>query len=177
MYGRELTLDGLSRKSAGCLTGLLFRAQPIVRTHNREIFGYELLYRAQHPNDWSAVDSSLLRYLAEHEVAVPVFVNLSNDLLRNLDEGLVVAAHMRNDVYFEWSEIMCDEAAFQTTVAQIERLVQRGVRLVIDDFGSGRDGFQRIASVPQLFAAKIDGAFFHKSRRSPKLVVDGVRFP
>jgi len=155
---------------AGCpaseLSGTLFRAQPIVRAQGEDIFAYELLYRGQHPSRWESVDASLLRYLAKYDLGVPLFVNLSNESLCSVDEALVVAAHERNNVFFEWTEVLCDDASFTKIARRINVLIEKGMRFVVDDVGTGRDGLERITELGKVYAAKIDGRLFHKSRRS-----------
>jgi len=151
---------------AADLPGSLFRAQSIVRAHDEGVFAYELLYRGEHPSKWEFVDASLLRYLATHSVSAPIFVNLSNESLRSADEALVVAVHECNDVFFEWTEVPCDDESFTRTSKRINALIGMGLRFVVDDVGAGRDGLERIMELGSVYAAKIDGRLFHKSRAS-----------
>lgn len=150
------------------MTGLMFEAQPIVSTSAKEVFAYEALYRATPPPVWKTVDEALLRYLIARPVNVPLFINLSNELLHDAHEEQLLAVHEANDIYFEWSEKSCGESYFTDIVTRINSLTKKGLRVVVDDLGSGQDGLGRIAALERLYAAKIDGRLFQRARRSVK---------
>jgi EAL domain-containing protein (putative c-di-GMP-specific phosphodiesterase class I) len=150
----------------GSSTGSLFVTQPIVRTGVRDLFAREILYRGNRPTDWRHVDGVLLRYLAENMVSGLLWVNISNQTLDHVDEELVTAACAHNNLIIEWSESVSDDAAFSENAKAINRLVSKGVRFAVDDVGAGRDGLQRIAEMDSVYAVKVDGAMFQRSRES-----------
>jgi EAL domain-containing protein (putative c-di-GMP-specific phosphodiesterase class I) len=137
---------------------LPFIVQPILKVSDAQPFGYEILYRGKRPVDWRVVDADLLKFLADTEVKIPLFVNLSNDSVMAMDEGMLMAAHERNSIYFEWSETINDDAEFRQVVEKISALSRRGLKFVIDDFGAGRDALQRLFAVEHVAAIKLDGS-------------------
>lgn len=141
---------------------LPFIVQPLLQPRNSELFGFEVLYRGVHPVDknWTSIDESVLRWLAENKVSSKLFVNLSNDTIMAVDEELLFAVHKQNTIYFEWSEVVSDQRQFLMITEKINRWTQRGLRFVIDDFGAGRDGFERLFKLGQVTAVKFDGSFF-----------------
>lgn len=144
-------------------TFLPFIAQPILSGANQVPFAFEILYRGKHPETdqgWCDVDMSMLRYLANHTVNVPLFVNLGNETILNVDEELLFAAHKKNNLFFEWSEVIAEESKFKALTAKINHWSRQGLRFVIDDFGAGRDGFERLFSVEFIYAIKFDRIFF-----------------
>ncbi|HJV75087.1 MAG TPA: EAL domain-containing protein [Noviherbaspirillum sp.] len=146
-----------------------FRVQPLLSPHNVGVFGYEVLYGGVHPSDalgWVEVDYALLRYLARYKMNASLFVNLSNQTILSIDEELLRAAHACNDLYFEWSEVVAEESQFKEIIRRINRWTERGLRFVIDDFGTGRDGFERMFAVERITALKIDGGFFRMASKN-----------
>lgn len=142
---------------------LPFIVQPLYDARDRSIFGYEALYSGSRPAPWAAVDRCMVRYLATTHVDVPLFINLSNETICTIDEELIFEAHRLNNVFYEWSEMMSDDLAHQAVVKKLNAWANKGLRLVIDDFGAGRDGLQRIFSVEHITAIKIDGDLFQRS--------------
>lgn len=148
---------------------LPFIAQPLLQPHSNEVFGYEVLYRGPHPADknWRAIDESVLAHLAQTKMTAPLFVNLSNDTILTIDEEVLFAVHHKNIVYFEWSEALSDERKFRSVIDKINDWTKRGLRFVIDDFGAGRDGFERLFAVERVTAVKFDGGFFNTALNNP----------
>jgi EAL domain-containing protein (putative c-di-GMP-specific phosphodiesterase class I) len=143
---------------------LPFIAQPLYSARDREIFGYESLYAgATRPTSWTEVDVSMLSFLSSFQIDVPLFVNLSNETICSIDEEMVFEAHRINNIFFEWSEVMIDDAAYTQIIAKLNAWGKKGLRIVIDDLGAGRDGLHRILAVEYVTAVKFDGDFFRKS--------------
>lgn len=133
--------------------------QPIVGAMNGKPFGFEVLYRGNHPQTqqgWCVVDLTMLQFLSTYPIAVTLFVNLSNETILTVDEDLLFAAHCKNNVFFEWSEAVSENGPFKKIIEKINGWTKRGLRFVIDDFGAGRDGFERLFAVEHVAAIKID---------------------
>lgn len=153
----------LLQMATACPTEQLpFIVQPLLQPRNGEIFGWEVLYRGTHPvnRDWTGIDTSMIRFLANHKMSVSLFVNLSNDTVLTIDEDLLFAASKKNSLFFEWSEVISEEPKFKAVIRKINDWTKRGLRFVIDDFGAGRDGFERLFAIDRITAIKFDGAFF-----------------
>lgn len=131
--------------------------QPIVRAFDFSPFGYEILYRGRHPVVWKSVDKAMLRFLAKHTVDIPLFLNLSNETVLSLDENLLFEAHERNSIFLEWSEMVVAESKFEQIKSLLKRWGDRGLRIVIDDFGKGRDALERMFAFDSIHAIKVDG--------------------
>lgn len=144
---------------------LPFIVQPLMQPRNNEVFGYEVLYRGMHPKnkDWSSIDATMLRFLSGHKVKARLFVNLSNDTILSVDEELLFAASQKNSLFFEWSEVVSDEPKFQAIIAKINQWTKQGLPFVIDDFGAGRDGLERLFAIDHVTAIKFDGGFFRRA--------------
>lgn len=140
-----------------------FVVQPLLHTNSAELYGYEALYRGPWPTQslgWLEVDLTLLRYLSKSTVEAPLFVNLSNETILTIDEEILFAAGANNQIYFEWSEAVADDKEFQKIVERINRWSLAGLRFVIDDFGTGRDGLERMFAVEGISVVKIDAGMF-----------------
>lgn len=148
---------------------LPFIAQPLLQPRNSEVFGFEVLYRGVHPTDknWTSIDESVLRWLAKNKISAPLFVNLSNDTIMSIDEKLLFEAHSKNTIFYEWSEVVSDQRQFLQITEKINQWTQDGLRFVIDDFGAGRDGFERLFKLGQVTAVKFDGGFFRTALENP----------
>lgn len=147
-----------------------FIVQPIVGSKHGRIFGFEVLYRGEHPatqGGWNAIDLSMLRFLAVHPVSFALFVNLSNETIMTIDEEVLFAVHHENNVFFEWSEAVSDDRTFKVVIEKINAWTKRGLRFVIDDFGAGRDGFERLFAVEHVAAIKIDRLLLQTLARNP----------
>lgn len=159
------------------LSPLTFELQPIVFGNGITPFGYEMLIRGRRGQTWLEIDRRVLRYLHEHTgLLPPLFVNLANESLLSIpDEEFVRATNGRN-VIFEISETHTESTAFDKIAEKVNNLIELGVRFAIDDFGSGRDGLQRLYSLPHVSVVKIDGAFLiNCMRRSDaSLVLQGL---
>jgi EAL domain-containing protein (putative c-di-GMP-specific phosphodiesterase class I) len=140
-------------------TMLRFEAQPIVSLRADVVVGYELLYRSAFPSDWTAVDAALVKYLQVARAHPLLFVNLSNQgLLAAAFEDLVQASKS-NDVIFELSESVMEYTQREQIAAKVNALIERGVRVAIDDFGAGRDSLERLYELGATTAVKIDRLF------------------
>lgn len=144
---------------------LPFGAQPLANGRS-VLYGYELLYCGPKGRGWAAIDEIALRALGGDRAHAPLFVNLSNETILTIDEGLLFAAHANNNIYFEWSEAVVEQAAFRVIVTKINRWIRQGLRFVIDDFGSGRDGFERMFALDAISALKFDGALFRAATKN-----------
>lgn len=137
-----------------------FEMQPIMRLGDGRVTAYELLYRGARPADWVAVDTAVIRFLAEHRVGLgPVYVNLSDDVLMAHGAELFAQVASANDVTFELSESVSSYCERKSIAAKVNQLIDAGARVALDDFGAGRDGLERLYSVRQVAAVKIDREF------------------
>lgn len=145
--------------------GLRFEAQPIVSLFAGDVVGYELLYRGEHLNDWSLVDAALVRYLQVARSHPLLFVNLSNGGLLEASADELVQASERNGVIFELSESVAEYAQRGDIARKVNMLIERGVRVAIDDFGAGRDSLERLYELGPTTAVKIDRLFLQTCAR------------
>jgi len=144
---------------------LRFEAQPILALGADKVVGYELLYRSANPCVWSEVDAALVRYLQVARSHPQLFINLSNQgLLDATVEDLVQAAAL-NTVVFELSESVAEYAQRDRIAEKVNTLIERGVRVAIDDFGAGRDSLERLYELAPTAAVKIDRLFLQTCAR------------
>ncbi len=143
------------------LQRLEFNFQPIFNLETREIFAYEALlaYGGLKPDSWVETDMQLMRLFAAVDFRERLFVNLSNESILAMNEDLLMAAVRRNNVLIEWTETLCDAVTFERCATRISRWSKLGIRIVIDDFGAGADGFKRIVKVGNPYAIKLDMDF------------------
>jgi EAL domain-containing protein (putative c-di-GMP-specific phosphodiesterase class I) len=147
------------------LKGMRFEAQPIVSLRAGDVVGYELLYRGESPSEWSQVDATLVRYLQVARSHPLLFVNLSNRGLLNAPVDDLVGASERNSVVFELSESVAEYAQREAIATKVNTLIDRGVRVAIDDFGAGRDSLERLYELGPTTAVKIDRLFLQTCAR------------
>jgi EAL domain-containing protein (putative c-di-GMP-specific phosphodiesterase class I) len=145
--------------------GLRFEAQPIVSLRAGDVVGHELLYRGEHPSEWSEVDAALVRYLQVAKAHPLLFVNLSNRGLLKASVDDLVQANQRNGVIFELSESVAEYAQRGDIAEKVNTLMERGVRFAIDDFGAGRDSLERLYELGSTTAVKIDRLFLQTCAR------------
>lgn len=144
---------------------LRFEAQPILALCTEKVVGHELLYRSAHPCVWPEVDAALVRYLQVARSHPQLFINLSNQgLLDAAVEDLVQAAAL-NKVVFELSESFTEYAQRERIAEKVNTLIERGVRVAIDDFGAGRDSLERLYELAPTAAVKIDRLFLQTCAR------------
>jgi EAL domain-containing protein (putative c-di-GMP-specific phosphodiesterase class I) len=146
-------------------TRLRFEAQPIMSLRRGEVVGHELLYRGEHPSDWSKVDAALVSYMQDTRSHPHLFVNLSNRGLLNASADELVQAAQRNNVVFELSESVAEYGQRTEIAAKVNALIERGVRVAIDDFGAGRDSLERLYELGPTTAIKIDRVFLQTCAR------------
>lgn len=149
---------------------LPFIAQPLLSPRGADVFGYEVLYRGTHPTNaqgWTGVDQLLLQYLAKFKMCATLFVNLSNHSILTIDDEQLFAAHANNDIYFEWSEVVAEESQFKKIIQKLNSWTTYGLRFVVDDFGAGRDGFERLFAIECVSGVKFDGGFFRRASINP----------
>ncbi len=156
-------------------TGALFlEFQPIVRLSTRDVVSVEALLRWRHPTrgvvapmDFIplAEDTGLItriglialreacRAAASWPAAVRLAVNLSPHQLRNLgllemiDTVLAECGVAASRLELEITETAVLEATPQV-LAMIEALGARGIRLVLDDFGTGHSSLNHLRAFP-----------------------------
>lgn len=144
---------------------LRFEAQPILDLCTDKVVGHELLYRGARPCVWAEVDAALIRYLQIARSHPQLFINLSNQgLLDATVEDLVRAAAL-NTVVFELSESVTEYAQRERIAEKVNTLIERGVRVAIDDFGAGRDSLERLYELAPTAAVKIDRLFLQTCAR------------
>lgn len=138
----------------------MFELQPIARSDSLVPRGFELLYRGQTPHCWIEIDRAVLRYLRSiSHVRSTLFVNLTNDSILSIAAEEFVAAARGRSIVFEISEKDSDSAKFRAVVAKVNQLIDQGLHFAIDDFGSGRDGLQRLFSLRRVSVVKVDRDF------------------
>lgn len=137
-----------------------FEMQPIARSDSLVPRGFELLYRGPTPPCWIEIDRAVLRYLRSMpRIRSTLFVNLTNDSILTITPEEFVSAARGRSVVFEISEKDSDSVKFAAVVAKVNQLIDQGLHFAIDDFGSGRDGLQRLFSLRRVSVVKIDRDF------------------
>lgn len=146
-----------------------YKFQPIVRLHEKEVFGYEILYRGPAMSDWNAVDRNILAYLRGGSRNLPtLFVNLSNECFILTPNEQLIEAARQNDIFFELSETIATAELFTAISEKVNLLTQAGVKFAIDDFGSGHDGLGRTFALKQIAIVKVDGTMLHQAMTQEK---------
>jgi EAL domain-containing protein (putative c-di-GMP-specific phosphodiesterase class I) len=180
--------------------GLSGAAQPIVDAHTRQIFGYELLGRANHPQLPSTpIELFCLAESMGRELDLSVafrkfgFSEMAPRITGNLlfinvhpketfNESLIASLELlrRNSQKLN-IVVEIHEAAVTNIVklrALANRLAQADIRFAYDDFGAGQARFLELADVPPHFV-KFDRALIHglhrASQRKHKVVMDLVQ--
>jgi len=178
---------------------LLLEYQPKVDVSRGVVVGLEALIRWEHPERGRLMPASFVPLAEESDLIVPmsewlideacldmrswidkgmrpmrVAVNSSERLFRdaNLVEMIAVALaaadldprHLEIEVT-ERTLTQQDERAGRA----IERLTDMGVKVSIDDFGSGYSSLRQLQSLP-IGALKIDDSFVRDSHRKPESV-------
>ncbi|MFT4198014.1 MAG: EAL domain-containing protein [Pseudoxanthomonas sp.] len=169
--------------------------QPIYRLSDNQVVGAEALLRWQHPELGSisptvfievAEQSGLIEQIGPRVLAAAcqaaarwqggheapfVSVNISPRQLRNGDLPEVVAACLRQTglsplrLHLELTEtaVIGDEALASAVLAKLHRT---GVRVWLDDFGTGFSGLSHLRRVP-VDGVKIDRSFIVDLQRNP----------
>lgn len=138
---------------------ILFEAQPIIAIADGSIVGHEMLYRGTRPVHWPAIDAAVVRYLRTSRGMPLMFVNLSNQGLMEIPFCDLVSAATNNPIIFELSESVSEYSMHQTIAAKVNALIDSGVRVAVDDFGTGRDSLERIYELNSTQAVKVDRLF------------------
>lgn len=147
---------------------LQFELQPILSLATGAAMGYELLYRGLHPEDWRDIDATLLRYLTRVHLDLPLlFVNISNEGLLREKVVHFEAASLKNRVVFELSESINGVRLNKAITRRVNEMMSAGVRFALDDFGAGRDGLERLYSMSQTTAVKVDSGFLRLCMAKP----------
>jgi EAL domain-containing protein (putative c-di-GMP-specific phosphodiesterase class I) len=151
-------LDVPSGDSYG--TAIPFEMQPIVQLTDGCVTAYELLYRGPRPADWAKVDAAVIRFLATPQVGlVPLYVNLSNEILMAHSVEEFAQVVLANDVTFELSEAVSGYTTRTAIADKVNQLIEKGARVALDDFGAGRDGLDRLYAIKRTAVIKIDREF------------------
>jgi EAL domain-containing protein (putative c-di-GMP-specific phosphodiesterase class I) len=149
-------------------TTIPFEMQPIVQIADGRVKACELLYRGARPADWAKVDAAVISFLSTPQTGLPpVFINLSNDILmahKVSDFAHVVSA---NDVTFELSEAVSGYRERAAIADRVNQLIDVGARVALDDFGAGRDGLDRLYSIRDVAAVKLDREFLLTCMKRP----------
>lgn len=171
--------------------------QPKVDPENGRILGCEALVRWQSPVEGlllpenfiglfeangliTALDfyvleevcQKLQRMIAKQQTLVPVSVNFSQMHLLNADfSANILQTINKYHVPAKYIEIEITETAFFENMEQmicvVEQLHGAGLRIAMDDFGSGFSSLNFLRSLP-LDVMKIDKLFFNSFADSPK---------
>ncbi|KFC72668.1 EAL domain-containing protein [Massilia sp. LC238] len=137
-----------------------FEMQPIVQVADGRVKAFELLYRGTRPADWAMVDASVISFLSTARPELPpMFVNLSNEVLIATPEISFAQVLSANNVTFELSEAVSGYMDRAEIAAKVNQLLDIGTRFALDDFGAGRDGLERLYSIRDVAAVKIDREF------------------
>jgi EAL domain-containing protein (putative c-di-GMP-specific phosphodiesterase class I) len=149
-------------------SAIAFEMQPIVQLADGNVKAYELLYRGPRPADWAKVDASVIRYLSQPHVGlVPVYVNLSNDILMAHGAEAFAQVVSANDVTFELSEAVSGYSDRNAIAERVNQMIGVGARVALDDFGAGRDGLERLYAIRRVAAVKIDREFLLTCMKRP----------
>lgn len=167
--------------------------QPKVELQNFRVTGMEALIRWQHPEHgliypgefiglaeahdlvvplghWiiEAVCRQLAQWRANGAPLLPVAINVSAKQLR--DESLIATvrrALRRHDLSPDLLEIEVTESCFiedvETARATLEKLREEGLKIYLDDYGTGYSGLSHIKTLP-VYALKIDRSFISDIR-------------
>lgn len=138
---------------------ILFEAQPIMALQGSRVVGHELLYRGAHPAVWPKVDAALVKFLGVARDMPLVFVNLSNQGLLEVPLVDLEQASFANRVIFELSESVSEYEEREAIAKKVNQLIDAGVRVAVDDFGTGRDSLERIYELKPTAAVKVDRRF------------------
>ena len=145
-----------------------FEMQPIMQVADGQVTACELLYRGAKPVDWTHVDAAVIRFLKNPQPGLmPVYVNLSNDTVTALAAAEFAVVVSANDVTFELSEAVSGYCNRDAIADKVNRMIDAGAQVALDDFGAGRDGLQRLYSIRQAAAVKIDREFLLTCMRRP----------
>lgn len=146
----------------------LFEMQPILQVSDGRVMAYELLYRGPRHIEWVKVDNAVLNFLSTPQPGLPaVFVNLSNEILISLNTCDLAQAASANDVTFELSEAVSGYMDRFAIAEKVNRMIDVGARVALDDFGAGRDGLERLYSIRSASAVKIDREFMLTCMQRP----------
>ena len=180
--------------------GLSGAAQPIVDARTRDVVGYELLGRANHPQlPSSPIDLFSLAESVDREIDLSnafrkfgvntfarsiggriLFINAHPKETFNEDFIAAMAAvrheHPELEIVVELHESAAMDIARLRTLAH--RLAELGIRFAYDDFGAGQARLLELADVPAHFV-KFDRTLIRDlhlaSERKQKIVRDLVR--
>lgn len=153
---------------ADSIATIPFEMQPIVQIADGRMKACELLYRGAFPTDWAEVDAAMIRFLSVPQVGLPpLFVNVSDEFLMSHSAGDFTKVVSANDVTFELSEAVSGHCNRVAIADRVNQMIDVGARVALDDFGAGRDGFERLYSLRNVEAVKIDREFLLASMNRP----------
>jgi EAL domain-containing protein (putative c-di-GMP-specific phosphodiesterase class I) len=142
---------------------LSYEMQPVVDSLTSSVFGYELLFRGEHPADWKDIDYHLLNYLGNIKNDYKLFINISNDGLLQIDNRLFEEAAALNNIIIELSESETSIDSYNQIARKVNCLSSTGVTFALDDFGSGHDGFHRLYALNSVSIIKLDGSLIQSA--------------
>ncbi len=167
--------------------------QPRVELQEFSVVGLEALIRWQHPehgliypNDFIAlaenndlivplgswvVEAACRQLAAWREQGLPVVPVAINVSPRQLKDGALVETVMTTLAKYQISpdllEIEVTESCFiedfDTAIQVLEQLKKNGIRIALDDYGTGFSGLKNLKSLP-IYAIKIDRSFIRDIR-------------
>lgn len=189
------------RDRLGAVGGVRMVAQPIIDLHNGELVKAEVLARLVMRDGVVVPPGGFLPHLGVVDVdrLFRASLDIALALLRRWEsDGLVIGVSvnvspstLRDPAFAHWVE----DALLRHRVnpkrltlellethgvnasgqdAAIERMVQLGVQLAIDDLGSGFSGLQRLTALP-FHAIKIDRGLLQRVRERPTQTLSVVR--
>lgn len=141
-----------------------FWLQPLYDMHTRQPHGYEMLLQIDKeagesmPADWRKIDYTMLALLGSVNLGVKLYVNLANETIINVPDEMIARAIACNDIVFEWSEVVTGDREFSKVTARLNRWIDQGVRIAVDDYGVGLDGLWRLSAINyRATTIKLDG--------------------
>jgi len=138
-----------------------FFMQPIIGAGDGLIFGFEILFRGGTPPEWSSIDKSVIAHLCESPAgSLPTFfVNICAKAFLEIPNQSFIDASINNKVYFELSESLADDPAFDAIIDKMDMLSANGVLFAFDNFGRSGQQVPRIFAQDQISAVKVDGSY------------------
>jgi len=119
--------------------------------------------------DW-VIDNALsqIKEWRAKGLKIPIAVNVSTRNLLNPDFAEIVLNHLeRNKVDARYLELEITEGImmfdFENSIRKLETLSGKGLRITIDDFGTGFSSLSYLSRIPA-DQIKIDQSFIRRSR-------------
>lgn len=142
--------------------------EPIVRIDQppHDVVGHEILYRGPQSRTWIERDLETLSLIPKLTHGRPGFMtmNMSSQSIVIMNEERIEEAFRGRDIVVEWIEEMASQEQIMAAARRLRRWREKfGIRIAIDDMGTGHDGMERfLAVMPDI--VKIEGSMLHRAR-------------